>query len=142
MMPESGILEREAGLREWEIQSRDERRKCRKIRSAEEMVDNSAEQIELPLKTLVREEMNLCAEVAGCSRGVFGRVEIDSGYNLGFAVDMGLDSVVDIDDEGFQFEDASWAETEYWTYCDKGDGYSGKEKHQSRRRPMAEKPRA
>jgi hypothetical protein len=86
--------------------------------------------------------MNLCAEVAGCSREVFVRVEIDSGYNLGFAVDMGLDSVVDIDDEGFQLEDTSWAETQYWTCCDKAVGYSGTEQHQSRRRPMAEKPRA
>lgn len=40
MMLESEILERGAGLRELEIQSRDERRQCRKIRSAEEMVDN------------------------------------------------------------------------------------------------------
>lgn len=86
--------------------------------------------------------MDLCAEVVGRSRGVFVRVGIDSGYNLGFAVDMGLDSVVDIDDEGFQLEDTSWAETECWTCCDKADGYSGKEQHQSRRRPMAEKPRA
>lgn len=39
MMPESEILERGAGLR-GEIQSRDERRPCRKNRSAEEMVGN------------------------------------------------------------------------------------------------------
>jgi hypothetical protein len=67
--------------------------------------------------------MSRCDEAAEHSQEGFGRVVIDSGYNLGYVVDMGRDSAVDIDDEGFRLEDTSWAETEYWKYCDMKDGY-------------------
>jgi hypothetical protein len=58
-----------------------------------------------------------------CSQEGFGRVEIDSDYNLGYIVDMGQDSAVDIDDEEFRLEGTSWAEMGYWRCCGMGGDY-------------------
>jgi hypothetical protein len=80
-----------------------------------------AERTELPARSPTREEISRYDEAVQHSREEFGRVEIDSDYNLGCVVDMGRDSAVDIDDEGFRFEDTNLAETGYWKYCDMKD---------------------
>lgn len=77
-----------------------------------------AEQTGLLVRSLTREGMSRCDEAVERSQVGFGLVAIDSGYNLGYVVDMGQDSAVDIDDEGFRL-----AETGHWKCCDMKDGY-------------------
>lgn len=71
----------------------------------------------------MREETNRWAGMIECSQEGFGHVEIDSDYNLGYVVDMGQDSAVDIDDEEFRLEGTSWAEMGYWRCCGTGGDY-------------------
>jgi hypothetical protein len=82
-----------------------------------------AERTGLPVKSLTREGISRCDEAVEHSLEVFGRVVIDSDYNLGCVVDMGRDSAVGIDDEEFRLEDTSWAETGNWKHCDMKCGY-------------------
>ena len=89
MKPAIDVRMKEAGLRVWEILSQDDLQRCQKNRPAGGTACSLAEQTVLLVGNPAREVTSRYAEAVGYSREGFGRVEVESGYNLGYAIDMG-----------------------------------------------------